>query len=218
MRAVRNCRRFTAPLTLDEASAALSMPRPLPGDRARTAMIPEYRIGEQPWAEPDAWKDAAVLVLLYPEDGQVRFPLMLRPPNQGVHSDQISLPGGSRENGEPLESCALRETAEELGVAPSGIRIIRSLSPMYITPSRFLVQPYIGVAETRPDFQPSPSEVAALIETSLTELLDPGIHMVGSLELRGRTWRVPYYRLAGYKVWGATAMILAELEALLRGE
>lgn len=205
-------------MTLDEALAALSESRPLPGKGARECMLPEYRRGPYSWPAPAVWKDAAVLILLYPDAGLVRFPLMLRTSGSGVHSGQISLPGGARENGERMEACALRETQEEFGIDPSSIRVIRGLTPLGVTPSSFLVRPYVGVTDGRPAFRPSPAEVQALLETSLDELLDSGNRLETHMELGGRSWRVPYYHLAGKTIWGATALILAELEAMLRAQ
>jgi hypothetical protein len=102
-------------------------------------------------------------------------------------------------------------------VEPADVRIVRALSPLHIAPSGFRVRPYVGVRESRPAFRPAPAEVTALLKTSLDELLDPRSRHEETRELHGADLVVPYYLLAAGKVWGATAMILAELAALLRG-
>lgn len=181
-------------------------------------MAPGYRLEPDFFNASGAWREAAVLVLLYEVDGAVRFPLMLRPSGGGVHASQVSLPGGSRESGESLQDCALRETAEELGVEPGSVRVLGALTPLEVPPSRFTVHPFVGVVSARPVFRPAPEEVAALFEPSLDDVLSAGTHEEDQAEFRGSLWRVPFYRLAGQRVWGATAMILAELEALLRVE
>ncbi len=51
---------------------------------------------------------------------------------------------------------------------------------------------------------------------SLEVLLEPGTAPIEEWEIRGGRWPVPFYRFGRHKVWGATAMILAEFVALLR--
>jgi len=201
---------------MNHALAALHEGKTLPGADARACMAPGYRLEPDFFNAAGPWREAAVLVLLYEHDGVVRFPLMLRPSGGGVHASQVSLPGGSREAGESLQDCALRETAEELGVDAGLVRVVRALTLLEVPPSRFTVHPFVGVVSARPVFRPAPEEVAALFEPSLDDLLAAGSHEEDQAEFGGSFWSVPFYRLAGQRVWGATAMILAELEALLR--
>lgn len=180
-------------------------------------MAPAYRLEPEFSGAGGPWREAAVLILLYGDGAVVRFPLMTRPSGNGVHAGQVSLPGGSREAGESLQACALREAREELGVDPSSVRLVRGLSPIGVPPSRFMVHPFVATTASRPSFRPSPAEVAGLFEPSLEELLAAASRCEDEAEFAGRLWRVPFFRLAGLRVWGATAMILSELEALLRG-
>ncbi|MGD9939933.1 MAG: CoA pyrophosphatase [Clostridia bacterium] len=208
-------------MTLSRTLQLISDQHPLPGDQARLIMLPEYRRNLTTGSTQDqeseglSWREAAVLILLFADQGQTRFPLILRVDGPGVHAGQVSLPGGAREYGESLEACAIRETAEETGVQADTVQIIRELSPLQVPPSRFTVYPFVGMASQRPAFRPSPSEVAAIMTSSVDELLDPASRYQEMLNIRGKDWLVPCYRLAGHRVWGATAMILAELSALL---
>ncbi|MCK7514792.1 MAG: CoA pyrophosphatase [Desulfobacterales bacterium] len=136
-------------------------------------MIPEYRRGPAPDPDPSGWREASVLILLYPADGQALFPLIQRTTGTGVHAGQVSLPGGAREKGESSWACALRETSEELGLDTADVRMVRELSPLRVPPSRFLVRPFVGALGARPRFHPAPAEVEQWFETSLDELLSP---------------------------------------------
>ena len=204
-------------MTLSHTVQLLASKSPLPGDAARTIMLPGYRRKATPPQPEDAatWREAAVLILFYEDLGQTRFPLILRVDGPGVHAGQVSLPGGAREPGESLPACAIRETAEETGVEAGSIQIIRELSPLQVPPSRFTVQPFVGTVDHRPLFRPAPNEVVAIMAPSIDELLDPASQTKEMLTIRGKDWLVPCYRLAGHRVWGATAMILAELSAML---
>jgi len=58
-------------------------------------------------------------------------------------------------------------------------------------------------------------EVVELIESPLDALLDPATAHVEDWEIRGQVWPIPFYQFGPHKVWGATAMILAELAVIL---
>ena len=91
-----------------------------------------------------------------------------------VHGGQVSFPGGKVEPDDANPTfTALRESEEELGILPSNVSVIGSLSPLYIPPSNFMVYPTVGFTPQRPQFIPSPDEVAAVIETDIDKLLLP---------------------------------------------
>jgi 8-oxo-dGTP pyrophosphatase MutT (NUDIX family) len=203
-------------MTLAQAVRILTSDLPLPGDKARDIMVPAYRRNlplDQP-VDGVSWREAAVLVLLHEENKQACFPLILRVEGPGVHAGQVSLPGGAREAGESLQACAIRETSEEIGVDTGSMQIIRKLSPLQVPPSRFTVYPFVGMLRQAPAFKPAPGEVSDIMVPSIDELLDPASRTEEMLTIRGKDWLIPCYRLAGHRVWGATAMILAELSAM----
>jgi 8-oxo-dGTP pyrophosphatase MutT (NUDIX family) len=201
-------------MTIDDVKRA--MQRPLLGLEAQARMAPPYRPDQiAVMLNPPACKQAGVLILLYPLDGQLCFPLTKRPESVEYHKGQISLPGGSQENGESLYQTALREAQEEVGVAADSVELIGQLSQLYVPPSNFCIRPFVGYVAQRPNFQIEAVEVAELIEAPLGALFDPATARMEDWEMRGGVWPIPFYQFGPHKVWGATAMILSEFAAML---
>jgi 8-oxo-dGTP pyrophosphatase MutT (NUDIX family) len=192
---------------------------PLPGENAQFAMAPlsRERMKELNF-EALKPKKSAILVLIYPHENEIKTVLIQRPTYQGVHSGQIAFPGGKFE--EPdihLKNTALREANEEIGIEPTQIEIIGNLSNVYINPSNFLVTPFIGHIGTKPDFSANEREVEKIIETNLLQLDNPerkGIKTISHSS--GYKIKSPYYDVEGHTVWGATAMMISELNEVLR--
>lgn len=162
---------------------------------------------------------AGVMALFYPDLKQkTQLLLILRKTYKGVHSNQIAFPGGKSEAGDiDLEQTALRETHEEIGVPPSEVKIIKTLSTVYIPPSNFEVQPFIGLLSKTIPFILQKSEVEALVEVPLLDFLDDGKVFNQKLTTSYATnIEVPAFKLNGYTVWGATAMMMSEIKELLR--
>jgi 8-oxo-dGTP pyrophosphatase MutT (NUDIX family) len=183
-------------------------------------MAPSPRIGWDPYSVPPGLRDAAALLLIYPGDDGLHVPLTVRGSALRKHTGQVSLPGGSVDDGESIEAAALREAAEEIGTTPAAVHLLGRLTPLHIPVSGFLLHPVVGVALDRPVFRPAPWEVARLLEVPLDRLQDPAII---NRETRTRqrddgsvTVDVPYFAIDGEKVWGATAMVLAEFLEVLR--
>lgn len=164
-------------------------------------------------------RESAVLALLYAKDRLAHTVLMLRPTYDGVHSGQVAFPGGRREPGDAdLGATALREFREETGAVPVAAEILGSLTPIYIPPSRSLVTPFVAIAQEPGAFHPDPREVAELLEVPLELLLRDDIlkRREQHITIMERAVEIPYFDVHGRVVWGATAMMIAELRELLR--
>lgn len=163
-------------------------------------------------------RNAAVMMLAYPKNSKVYLALILRNASTGVHSSQVALPGGKVEPEDVnLEATALRETFEEIGVLPERIQVVKAFSEVYIPPSRFLVFPFLGVSQSELTFDPSPDEVAKMIELPLEDLLDDSNLTVVPLKTSYYDEiDVPAFDMQGYIVWGATAMMLNELKETIK--
>ena len=164
-------------------------------------------------------KLSAVLILFYPVGNDICTMLMLRNTYKGVHSAQISFPGGKKEEGDSnLQATALREAHEEVGINTDQVEIIGKLSDMYIPPSGYLVQPFIGYTKDKPNFIRDKNEVEELIETSVDTITDESI--VGKKKIQlGRTKlkiKYPFFDINGHTVWGATAMMISELKVVIQ--
>ncbi len=193
---------------------------PLPGEQAHFKMVPPFRqdlIKQQGNAIKKA-KKAGVLVLFYPDkNNETYFILMLRKTYKGVHSAQVSLPGGKYEpEDQNIKATALRETFEEVGVPIKMIKVVKTLSQVYIPPSNFYVQPFAGICKIKPDFIKEDAEVEALIEVPLKDLLDDKTLIDKWVETSYSAGvEVPAFQLNGFTVWGATAMMLSEIKDII---
>jgi len=192
---------------------------PLPGEPAQLMMAPYQRASrEEALKGNPSPKLSAVLALIYPVQGKAFTTLMLRNSYKGVHSAQVSFPGGKMENSDTdLQHTALREAEEELAIPQTEVNVMGQLTEVYIPPSGFLVTPYVGYLNERPDFLPNEHEVQEIIETPLSMLMDDAIIKNATIPvLNGKmTIKAPYFDIRGKMVWGATAMMLSELKSLL---
>lgn len=204
-----------ATITIQTVRAAMQLP--LPGRAAQQTMAVRPRPGDRPDLPNPCPREGAVLVLLYEQGGNLVLPLTYRTETVELHKGQISLPGGAREpQDETFADTALRETNEELGISKEAIELLGALTPLYIPVSRFCVYPYVGYARQAFTLRCDPNEVLKVIEVPLELLLDPSTRRIETHFRDNQKFEVPVYHIASYKVWGATAMILAEFLALLR--
>lgn len=191
---------------------------PLPGLPAQLRMVPEPRPGTKAYFEVEETSlKAGVLILLYRKDGRLRLLLTRRTDRVLHHRGQISFPGGEQHPGESLEATALRETQEELGLDLASVKVLGKLTPLYVPASNFCIYPTVAFLPGTPEFQPQPDEVADILEIPLEHLADARNARDETWDIGGRTAVVPYYEFESHKIWGATAMILAEFLAVLDG-
>jgi len=185
---------------------------------AQKMMTPATRASQRPQNLSGRARLGGVLVLLFYREGELHLVLTRRRDDLNSHAGQMSFPGGQHEKQETLLRTALRETEEEIGIYPHALEVLGELASLYIPPSDFEVHPFVAWyrQSEQPRFMPNPDEVAEIIEVPLHYLLDPTARGEEPWDFRGQSIVVPYYDVAGYKVWGATAMMISELLERLR--
>jgi 8-oxo-dGTP pyrophosphatase MutT (NUDIX family) len=204
-----------SPIDLQHVRAALAL-TDFDAQAAQRRMTPEGRLLHRDEDHLGAPRQAGVLMLLFPVEGELALVLTQRTTNpHDMHSGQISLPGGAQEAGETPIETALREAREEVGV-DDPVQIIGLLSSVYIPRSNFEVHPIVGYLGTHPAWKRQESEVAEVIECPLAWLMDDSRKVTEDWDFGDYTRRVPWYNIHGRKVWGATAIILSEFEQRLR--
>lgn len=192
----------------------------LPGESAHKKLAPLIRINELDEIDMSTRnpQEAGVMAVFYPDNENVtRLVLILRKTYKGVHSNQVGFPGGRVEEiDRDLEDTALRETEEEVGIPQNEIEVVKKLSRLYIPPSNFWVQPYIGLLKTTPQMVAQETEVEEILEVKLSDFLNDDNMITENLSTSyAKEIEVPAYRLNGYVVWGATGMMLSEIRELL---
>ena len=154
--------------------------------------------------------NAAVLVPLYEQDGEIHAVFTRRRDDLRRHPGEISFPGGRHEPGDAnLVQTALRETDEEIGLAPAAVRIVGALRPTPTIATGYAIYPFVGVIEPGARWTLSPDEVASVLELTLTDLRDG--YGRRRLLRRGLPIRTDTFVVGDELIWGATARILQDL-------
>lgn len=191
------------------------------GEDSHAKMSPPYRLEleEKMKAKAKTARKAGVMALFYPNtNDETSLVLILRNTYKGVHSAQVGFPGGKYEDDDnnDLMLTAIRETEEEIGVARENYKVLKSMSPIYIPPSNFIVHPFIGIAEDYLSFEKQDEEVEAVLEVKLSDFLNHNNIITTKVPTSFNVEvDVPAFKLNGHIVWGATAMMLGEIKDLL---
>jgi len=154
--------------------------------------------------------DAAVLVPLYLDGGELHAVFTKRRDDLRRHAGEISFPGGRQDSpDEDLRETALREAEEEIGLAREEVELLGALPPVGTFVTGYRVHPFVGAIKQGHAWTPQPTEVELVIELSLANLIEG--HEMQRLVKRGVPFRTPTYTVGEHFVWGATARMVQQL-------
>ena len=137
------------------------------------------------------------------------------------HSGQVAFPGGRADPEDPnLETTALREAYEEIGLSPADVRILGRLYD-FLTITNYLVTPVVGVIPWPYPLRLSTEEVSRVFTIPLDWLADPQ-----NREEQLRSLPPPYnpvpviyfHPYHGEVLWGASATFTVALLKILFDE
>lgn len=191
----------------------------LPGEEAHQLLMPLKRpLSSVAKSNTLDYRESAVGIVLHPFKDSIHCILIRRPSYDGAHSGQISFPGGKRDPEDiDLEFTARRECLEEIALPHRHAELIHPLTEVFIPVSKFSVQPYVFFTDELPELTPDEREVEEIISFDLfdltrhTEIPRTSIPINAGFTMKD----VPYFDIHGHIVWGATAMMLAEMKVLL---
>lgn len=169
-------------------------------------------VGDSEPGHVDGRPPAAVLAPVYERGNEAVLIFTRRAWHLRSHTGEVSFPGGRFEDHDPdLRATALRETQEEIGLAPSLVEIVGRLPQLTTVSSPAAIVPYVGVLEEQPDLLPDPGEVDAVLHVAISELLDPDIYREEIWTRDGVDFEVTFFELEHDTLWGATARMVRSL-------
>lgn len=158
---------------------------------------------------PQTARPSAVLMLFGEGEQGPDLLLTLRASTMRAHSGQPAFPGGAlHDPSEGSRECALRETQEEVGVAPESVTVAAELPPLWVPVTGFMVTPVLGWWHSPGPVFPQESEVAAVRRVPIAELADPA----NRVRVRHPSGYIgPGFDVAEMLVWGFTGGLVDAL-------
>jgi 8-oxo-dGTP pyrophosphatase MutT (NUDIX family) len=161
-------------------------------------------------------RPAAVLILGgIRANGAFEILLTRRTENLETHKGQYALPGGMRDSeSESPETTALRETQEEMGIAPDEVEVFGRLPPIW-TPTGFTITPVVGLLRRPIDeiaVHPNLDEIDFWFWCGIDRLRATGTYTTETRVIThqgaSRTVPIDVYQVDEHRIWGATGAML----------
>ncbi|MEM7353980.1 MAG: CoA pyrophosphatase [Acidobacteriota bacterium] len=159
---------------------------------------------------PTDARQAAVLVPLYVDAGELWTVLTKRTDKLPHHKGQIAFPGGSLEPGEDSWAAAVRETEEEIGIDSKKILQLGALDEAE-TPSGFRIVPCVGAVPFPVETQPNEDEIEDIFAVPIKAFANPTMVEDRAVLIDGVERVLRIYHVGSRQIWGLTARILQNL-------
>ena len=160
-------------------------------------------------------RQAAVLVPVYRSKNGALEMVIVRRSGGGIHGGQLAFPGGMREcEDDELVETALREAREETGIVPETVNILASLPPVDVSVTGVRIYPFLAGIVPPDRWRRDEREIDEILEVRLLDLTRPGVHGERVEQFPGyppEPWRISFYRIGQYRLWGASYRILHPL-------
>jgi len=213
-------------ITVDRVLAALEaqgQSGAIPGDIASDRVLGPSILVNETQGPALRFINAAVLAVLFEEDGEARLVFTRRSTSLRSHRGEVSFPGGRLDSGEDPTSAALREAHEEVALRSADTTVVGWIHPVLTMVSGSLIMPVVATVPSRPELRASPDEVERIFDVALSELADPEIFHEERWSIPGReipgspdnSFAVWFFEVEGEMIWGATARMIHELLSIV---
>jgi 8-oxo-dGTP pyrophosphatase MutT (NUDIX family) len=165
---------------------------------------------------PPSLREAAVLLLLWEEFGEVWLAFIRRGSTLGAHPDEVALPGGVSEADEASHETAVREAVEEIGIDVRQLTTYGRLDDAWSAAGHRIV-PVVAWHYGIPRFRPDGIEAVDIAPVVITELADPANHQVKIVPLGDIDYEDDVLNCSGLTIVGVTADIVLDLVHWLDG-
>src|SRR5690554_1758393 len=165
-----------------------------------------YRMRDFPVALPEA-----AVLMPFTNCATPELILTVRSAGMPTHAGEVAFPGGKRDPvDQDLLSTALRESHEEVGLAPQKVEVLGQLSPLA---SRFgmKVTPFVGIVPHDVPLLAEEREIDQIFRVPLGFFLDTRPDLSSPIDFYGKRFRIPTYHYDGKRIWGLTAFMILDL-------
>jgi len=172
--------------------------------------LKRYTFEPVPDDRDSSTRDQAAVLIPVTNSSQPGIILTLRHHRLNSHGGEVAWPGGKQDEGDiDLKYTALRESEEEIGLAPGEVDVVCQLRP-FISKYGLFVTPFVGLIDPGIKLVANPDEIDAIFEVPLSYLERDPRTDTNVIERHGEKHVIPEYTFEGHRIWGLTAMILRE--------